>query len=511
MVRDPRPGNVRPFGWVELAVTWARLYAEPVLASYEVGVNDSLAGRIVWTDSVASGANLEFNWAHPLFDPLRRHQSSQSRPAPSHAAASHARETLDPSSDEWQVHRVELYGLTRLPDWDELLSFNVEDLATDREHGIESPGSLNLPRFRALVSGVFIGIGDTLRNELTRLRYIGPVRKLRPRVEAEPGSADQESWSDGSAAWSRLLAAPPDPSRPDLLKEVNDWLARNDRLDTGYKLRRRSTVELPAEQSLDLSNAKLVRLDGAVDYDDAIAPAEECWIRNAVAHQRSARAFHAILATRNPDDHSDVVLEEDVDASHAKLDVPREVPVLREPAALAAHVGTLVRNSRELLLIDPHFDPSVPKWRPVAEACIELVSQTAHENPTVAIHTLDADRKPSLDEFRRRCRRHIPNMMSGKVASIRVCRWRIRDGASHDFHGRYLLTDRGGYRLDKGLDAEHGMEQPVGLPDAREWKRLREGYGDANPFFEKADAFTLDRSGTLRPELPHDEPAIRAQ
>ena len=276
------PATAVRSGWVELAVTWARLYAEPVLASYEVGVNDSLAGRIVWTDGLASGANLEFNWAHPLFDPLRRHQSSQSRPAPSHAAASHARETLDPSSDEWQLHRVELYGPTRLPDWGEPLGFNVEDLATDREHGIESPGSRNLPRFRALVSGVFIGIGDTLRNELARLRYIGPVRKLRPRVEAEPGSADQESWSDGSAAWNRLLPAPPDPSRPDLLKEVNDWLARNDRLDTGYKLRRRSTVELPADEDPVRQIRFLDRLPTEYRNDDGEVDPEH-WVRKQAA------------------------------------------------------------------------------------------------------------------------------------------------------------------------------------------------------------------------------------
>lgn len=140
------------------------------------------------------------------------------------------------------------YGLTRLPDWDEFLGFNVEDLATDREHGISSPGSANLPRFRALVSAVFIGIGDTLRNELSRLRYIGPVRKLRPRIKAEPGSADQESWSDGSAAWNLLLHSDPAPRARDLIDDVNDWLEGADRLDTGYKLRRRSTVELSADE-----------------------------------------------------------------------------------------------------------------------------------------------------------------------------------------------------------------------------------------------------------------------
>lgn len=133
------------------------------------------------------------------------------------------------------------------------------------------------------------------------------------------------------------------------------------RANAGVGDRDRRRILRRLDQSLDLSNAKLVRLDGAVDYDDAIAPAEECWIRNTVAHQRSARAFHAILATRNPDDHSDVVLEEDVDASHAKLDVPREVPVLREPAALAAHVGTLVRNSPRASIDRSAFRPVGPQ------------------------------------------------------------------------------------------------------------------------------------------------------
>lgn len=33
-------------GWIEIAVTWSRPDAKPVLASYEVGINESLVGRI---------------------------------------------------------------------------------------------------------------------------------------------------------------------------------------------------------------------------------------------------------------------------------------------------------------------------------------------------------------------------------------------------------------------------------------------------------------------------------
>ena len=242
-------------------------------------------------------------------------------------------------------------------------------------------------------------------------------------------------------------------------------------------------------RKLDQTNAKLVRSDAP--YDDTLLPAAERWIRNAVARQTASPAFHAILSTRNPDGHPDVVLEEDIDESHPRLRVPRDVQVLREPGAVVAHVGTLVRNSRELLLVDPHFDPSDYRWRPVVRACIDLAAHCVRADPSVTIHTLDTDLKPSLDEFRRRCLRHVPGMLSGKVTSVRICRWRIRENGPHDFHARYVVTDRGGYKLDKGLDEELGVEQSVALLSDQEWKRVIDGFGEASPFFGKDGEFTV--------------------
>ena len=102
-------------------------------------------------------------------------------------------------------------------------------------------------------------------------------------------------------------------------------------------------------------------------------------------------------------------------------------------------------------------------------------------------------------------------MLPARVVAVRICRWRRRHQTRHDFHARYLLTDRGGYKLDKGLDQERDVEQPVGLLDEQECKRLREGYSDANPFFDKVDTFTLDKSGNLRAELPRQESTKRVQ
>ena len=206
-------------------------------------------------------------------------------------------------------------------------------------------------------------------------------------------------------------------------------------------------------RKLDLANAKLVRSD--YGYDDALRPEAGRWIRNAVAQQTALRAFHAILSTRNPEGHPDVVLEEDIDESHERLAVPRGIRVLREPEALAAHVSTLLRNSSELLLIDPYFDPSEDRWRPVVKACMELAGRGQHDKPNVTIHTLRRDGDPVNDEdFRARCERHLPAMLAGKVVSVRVRRWVRRRNGSENFHARYVLTGQG--RLRSGQGARPG-------------------------------------------------------
>lgn len=228
-------------------------------------------------------------------------------------------------------------------------------------------------------------------------------------------------------------------------------------------------------------------------FDDSVNPEDERWIRNAAAQQETDDPFHAILAVRNPNGHADVVLEEEIDEAHPKLAVARETPVLREADPFAGHIRTLIRNSRELLLIDPHFDPSFYRWRSVVQACLTLAARGADGQPldAVEIHAVDDDEKPSFVEYERRCRTHLPGMLPAGLRSIRVVRWRMRPAAPDDFHGRYVLTDRGGYRLDKGLDEEFGKEQPVGLLADAEWQRLWNGFRGENQFFEKDGEFEV--------------------
>ena len=321
-------------GWVQLAIAWRRLAGKPVIASYEVGVNGSLVGRIVRTGSLEASVKLEFNWSHPLFIPLGGGQ-----PAESYAAAGHVRETPEPHGDQWRLHRASVFGPSPLPDWNELLALGLvpDDLSYNNHVEVGGFGSCDFPMFQATVSGALVGIGHTLRDELAALRYIGPVRKLRPRTHVESGSPEQESWSDGSAAWNLLRH--PDPSLRagrGLIDDVNDWLARDDRLDTGYKLRRQSTVELPTDahpvhqiRFLDLLPTEYRNEDGNIDPDQ--------WVRREAAKIVD-------LAGGNRED-----VEARIKARHANENQPVDIDSSNQDDSTAASIIEPKRGIYRLL------------------------------------------------------------------------------------------------------------------------------------------------------------------
>ncbi len=279
LLMDTGPDNFRlRSGSVELAVAWNQLEQKPVPVRYEVGVNETLVGRI---RPDAAGNRLEFNWAHPLFAAFRTGGQ------PKYAATSRASEAPDRTNNDWRLDSVRVRGRTSLfPDWDELLDLDYADLRRNSEVAPAFRDGADwswrrFEQFEALLSELFVGVGQVLRGRLAALRYLGPVRKLHPPASVKPGSRADGSWSDGSAAWNLLLDEDTDPDRRDLLKDVNDWLARDDRLDTGYRLERRTTVELPADEPVSsiLYRERLApnhrRDDGAFDLNH--------WARDAAA------------------------------------------------------------------------------------------------------------------------------------------------------------------------------------------------------------------------------------
>ena len=139
---------------------------------------------------------------------------------------------------------------------------------------------------------------------------------MRPPTTVKSDPHDQVNWSDGSAAWNLLSRHTPHTTLNDgdLLKPVNEWLARADRLDTGYELRRRSIIELPE----DTPPIGLIRIyhelpvkyrneNGVVDLDQ--------WVtREAQALSTSYRSTFDRAIFSNPDIEAQIKAPRDPDS-----------------------------------------------------------------------------------------------------------------------------------------------------------------------------------------------------
>ena len=352
------PVNTARTGWVALTAAWDPARGAPELTSYEVGVNSRLVGRIETDDY--SDVKLAFNWTHPLFEPLGGGQ-----PAPAHSAVRRVGETAHPDGDEWQLLRAMAGLRTPVPDWEKIL-----DLDIDFHGDLDLEGDIGGPflfRFEAFVSSVLVGLGSTLRNELARLRYLGPLRELRQGTDSPSDLHRRGHWSDGSAAWD-LLAEERDPIVPSrggsLLDDVNDWLESAERLDTQYRLRRRSTITLAVDdvpligliQFRERLAGRYRRSDGAVDLDG--------WVRNEAeriadlissdADEVAARITADYVARESPDsgnvdwnDSAEDLLKTAREWYRLLVETTTEVDDLAHGDGLLAYRETLVRAITE--------------------------------------------------------------------------------------------------------------------------------------------------------------------
>lgn len=115
--------------------------------------------------------------------------------------------------------------------------------------------------FTAFLSWLTIGPAVLLRDQLRKLRYVGPLRCIPPRRFEAALTRNDAAWSDGMAAWETLSKAP-----QSLFDRCSDWMGSSDKLGTGYALDRRRVQEFDMSQ---LTPQPLGRLLSRVALVDA--------------------------------------------------------------------------------------------------------------------------------------------------------------------------------------------------------------------------------------------------
>lgn len=227
----------------------------------------------------------------------------------------------------------------------------------------------------------------------------------------------------------------------------------------------------------------LIRLLSALspryhEYDKGKA-----WLDNAIK-EHADRPFSAIIAREIPNGSKDVICVDDLYEEEKpcwRTETQRRIE--RKAKEMAACAGLLLQTAREILFIDPHFNPQV--WRGFKRP-LEAFLQTAAKRhasmpkPTrIEIHTGHKS-NGTQDSFNDKCKEELPPIIP-RGMKIRLVRW-----DQEHLHNRYILTDKSGLSFSTGLDEYNGRHpkyDDVYLLQQKLYEATWREYQHDNPVF----------------------------
>ncbi len=206
----------------------------------------------------------------------------------------------------------------------------------------------------------------------------------------------------------------------------------------------------------DLEKMRIVeRLSG---IDHKLLPrnnewdANKDWLTNAEAeHDKSP--FHAIIARINLNNHERVLVG---DTLNNEVDLWRASTVSGIPRCakdMANSIALLLQASREIIFIDPYFDPESSRFRkPLIEFLKTAKLNRTSEITRVEYHLKEIHGHHYFNENCNKLTTEIPAPIN-----ITFRRW-TQKPRSEKLHDRYIVTEKGGVQFSVGLDQANSGE-----------------------------------------------------
>ena len=264
---------------VQVSVQWSNIENRPLITQYEIGINGQPLGTISTSDDGRRVVLSYLNLSHPLFcvkteepvqtslfeDEAVRVETKQrtlfETDEPENWLVPYFRqEILLEDGENGENLHIELRQETVLPSWSERLAIPDEAFDADvlGQSVPDSPDSVDpVDNVVGLLSMLLVSPGRVVTTILSHLRYIGPLRSVPGRNHQPARSPDEFRWSNGLAAWDLLLL-----KGSALVDNVNTWLTREDRLNSGYRL------EVKRYKELEVDNPAMLALESGTLLDD---------------------------------------------------------------------------------------------------------------------------------------------------------------------------------------------------------------------------------------------------
>lgn len=257
---------------VNFTIAYSASHKVAYVRRYDVWVNDLFAGTIVTRDGHREGEVESLNYIHPLLIPtynehakeLQAFAETQKISDPTILRTELVECIADLYPGEHNSEGAGFYGAIpnialetfagALPKLGTMLKINL-----DGEDPGEGERHLNHQVVTRVLTQVFVSPLDLLSKFLDKSAFIGPLRVV-PEDYYEPNPYPaQADWFNGTAAWDLLHNNQTNGDYDALFQEVKKWLADEDRLDSGYVLRRIYTHEV---------------MDGYIDSEHEIPESE---------------------------------------------------------------------------------------------------------------------------------------------------------------------------------------------------------------------------------------------
>lgn len=192
------------------------------------------------------------------------------------------------------------------------------------------------------------------------------------------------------------------------------------------------------------------------------------------------RFFDAILSAQEIETPNAILADEDPEyLRDPKFSAETQLTIQRRKTQMVECTWPLVRDSKAVKLVEPHFNPNKPRFRDVLEAMLERLHAEGSSIREIELHVRHPeDRSPNdlnppsftVSDLKEKL---SPLLRSGW--SLRIYLW---TRGRETLHPRYLLTDRGGIQIDHGWDeGKHDTETtPIMLLTKQRWEQEIERY-----------------------------------
>lgn len=157
-----------------------------------------------------------------------------------------------------------------IPDWEKPFkifwpaSIKLEFESQEKNKGLNQPDLLAVKFVEQMTERLCIGPLLLLKDELSSLRYIGPIREIVSRNFTPPKTEDPSRWANGLGAWDALQKDAKEHRNPTLVNKTSDYLSNY--LGLGYTLEVQKTILLPKDDPV-MSEIRLL----AVRFEELTA------------------------------------------------------------------------------------------------------------------------------------------------------------------------------------------------------------------------------------------------